>query len=133
MLGKAFCAVAALQQESAPAGDPGQLLLQVSRLAGKNQRRECRQLLFDVGQSLPVRIVRHLLNWLLAPAVGRPTFRHYGTTPGFGRPYTRGRPQVASFSAEFGYLNAIPPRAARSSWLFRAWCQVLRPPLGALP
>ena len=84
MLGKAFRAVAALQQESLAVGDPRQLLLQVSRFAGKNQRRECRQLLFDVGQSLLVRIVRDLLNWLLAPAVGRPTFRHYALLQDLG-------------------------------------------------
>src|SRR5262249_39353280 len=77
VFGKTFRAVAALQQESLAVGDPRQLLLQIPRLAGKNQRRECRQLVFDVGQTLPVRIIRYLLNWPFAPAVGRPTFSHY--------------------------------------------------------
>src|SRR5262245_60582979 len=97
MFGKAFRTIAALQQESLAAGDPRQLLLQVSRLAGKNQRRECRQLLFDVGQTLPVRIIRHLLNWLLAPAVGRPTFSHYALLQRLGGLIHDGAPKWPVF------------------------------------
>ena len=50
VLGEALGAVAALQQESLAGGDARELLLQVARLAGKNQRRKGRELLLDVGQ-----------------------------------------------------------------------------------
>jgi len=39
VLGEAFGAVAALQQERFAGGDPCQRLFQVAGLAGKNQRR----------------------------------------------------------------------------------------------
>ena len=55
MLGEAFRAVAALQQESLAIGHLGERLLQAARLAGKDQRRKGRQLLFGIGQRLPVR------------------------------------------------------------------------------
>jgi hypothetical protein len=77
MLGKAFGAIAALQQESLAVGDAGQRLLQAARLAGKNQRREGGKLLFDVDQGLPVRIVGDLQNRLFAPTIGRPTLGHH--------------------------------------------------------
>jgi hypothetical protein len=60
VLGEAFRAVAALQQESPAGCNLGKRLLQVARLAREHQRRKGRQLLFDVGQHLLVRIVRDL-------------------------------------------------------------------------
>jgi hypothetical protein len=77
VLGETFSAVAALQQESLAVGDARERLLQAARLAGKHQRREGRELFFDIGQPLPVRIIRHLLNRLAAPTVGRPTLGHH--------------------------------------------------------
>jgi len=77
VLGETLGAVSALQQESLAPGHARQLLLQAARFAGKHQRRKGRQLFFDVGQRLPVRIIRDLLNWLFSPAIGRPTFRHH--------------------------------------------------------
>jgi hypothetical protein len=76
MLGEAFRAVATLQQESLAIGNARKLLLQAARLAGEHQRREGRELLLGIGQYLPVRIIRHLLDWLLAPTIGRPTLGH---------------------------------------------------------
>ena len=96
MLGKAFGAIAALQQESLAARDPRKLLLQLARLAGKNQRREGRELLLDAGKRRRVRIIRHLRDRLSAPALGRPTLGQDDTPcparllKSFGaRPYTR--------------------------------------------
>ena len=76
VLGKAFRAVAALQQESLTVGDAGERLFERARLAGKDQRRERSKLLFGIGQYLRVRIIRHLLDRLLAPTIGRPTLGH---------------------------------------------------------
>src|SRR5262245_11582938 len=77
MLGEAFGAIPALQQESFAEGHAPQRLLEVPRLAGKDQRRKGRELLLDRGERLRIRIVRHLGGRLLAPAVGRPPFRHH--------------------------------------------------------
>ena len=52
MLGEAFGAVAALQQERLACSDAGQLLLQLARLTCKNQRRKGGELLLD---GLPAR------------------------------------------------------------------------------
>ena len=93
VLGEAFRAVAALQQESLAVGDARERLLQAARLAGEHQRREGRKLLLGIGQRLPVRIIRHLLDRLLAPTIGRPTLGHYAITPTIGGGYTRGAPQ----------------------------------------
>ena len=49
VLGEALGAVAALQQEGLARGDLGQRLLQAARLAGKDQRREGRELRLDVA------------------------------------------------------------------------------------
>ncbi len=76
MLGEALGAVAALQQESLPCRDARQGFLQGARLACKHQRRKGRELLFDVGERLRVRIVRHLHDRLAAPTVGRPALLH---------------------------------------------------------
>ena len=96
MFGEAFRTVAALQQKSLPVGHAGERLFQAARLAGKNQRREGGELFLDVGQRLPVRIVRDLLNRLAAPAIGRPTIGHYAFSQ-VSRAYTRpirSRPDV---------------------------------------
>src|SRR5207244_6416135 len=76
VLGEAFRAVAALEQERLALGNAAERLHQVARLTGKNERREGRELLLDFGQSLLVRIIRHLQSRLLAPALGRPTLGH---------------------------------------------------------
>ena len=76
VLGEALGAVAALQQEGLAGGDPRQRLLQVARLAGKNQRRKGRKLRLDLGQGLGIRIIRHLQHRLVAPAIGRPPLGH---------------------------------------------------------
>ena len=51
VLGEALGAVAALQQESLARGDARQRLLQLARLACKNQRRKGRKLLLDRRQA----------------------------------------------------------------------------------
>src|SRR5262249_44133136 len=76
MLGEAFRAVAALQQESTPVGDVGQLALELARLAGKKQRRERGELLLDLGPCPGGGVFRHLNDRLFAPAIGRPTLAH---------------------------------------------------------
>ncbi len=52
VLGKAFGAIAALQQEHLAIGDLRQRLFEIARLAGKNQRRKSRKLRLDVGKRL---------------------------------------------------------------------------------
>ena len=89
VLGEALGAVAALQQESLAVGDARQRLLQAARLTGKDQRRKSRKLLFDVIQRLRVRIIRHLLDRFLAPAIGRPTFGHHEYSNQLRGLYTR--------------------------------------------
>jgi hypothetical protein len=69
-------AVAALQQERLAGRNPPQRLFQAARLAGKDQRREGRELLFDVGQHPRIRVFGHLGDRLQAPIVGRPPFGH---------------------------------------------------------
>ena len=72
VLGKAFRAIAALQQESLAGRDLRERLLELARLAGKNQRRKRRELLLDIGQRLRIRIIRHLQDRLLAPGIRAP-------------------------------------------------------------
>jgi len=76
VLGKALGAIAALQEKSLAVCDSGECLLQVARLTCKNQRRERRKLRLDIGQCLRIGIFRHLHDWLLAPAIGRPPLGH---------------------------------------------------------
>src|SRR6185437_12986748 len=89
VLGEALRAIAALQQESLPLGHARERLFQVAGLACKNERRKGRKLLLDVGQSLRVRIVRHLLDRLLAPAIGAPTLGHRDYSRNWRALYTR--------------------------------------------
>src|SRR5215216_2334994 len=77
VLGEALGTVSALQQEGLTQGDASQRLLQVPRLAGKNQRRKGRELLLHSGERRCIRVLRYLDDRLLAPAVGRPTFGHF--------------------------------------------------------
>ena len=76
VLGEAFGAVAALQQESVAGRDLAQRLGQVARLAGENQRRKGRQLRLDLGQRGRVGIFRHLQDRLacasLRASIARP-------------------------------------------------------------
>src|SRR5690606_27826454 len=99
VLGEAFRAVTALEQESLAGRDTRQRLLQVAGLACKNERRKGRELLLDVGQCPPVRIVRHLRDRLWPPAIGRPTFRHFRLPHAILAGYTRRGPAEASVSA----------------------------------
>src|SRR5215475_9037568 len=110
VLGKAFGTVSALQQESFAFCDSRQLLFQVARLARKYEWRKSGKLFFDVKQRLPVRIIRNLLNWLLAPTIRRPSLGHLAT-PEFGRPYTRPWRCQATFSGGFGYFWAYSAAA----------------------
>ena len=89
VLGEAFGAIAALQQEGLAQRDAAKRLLQVARLTGENQRRKCRQLLFGIGQSLHIRVFRHLQNRLFAPTIGRPTLRHHQYSNEFRGLYTK--------------------------------------------
>ena len=67
---------AAVKQESLPGRDPIEVLGQGARLARKYQGRKGGDLLFNVAQGSAVRIIRHLLNRLVAPGFRRPTFGH---------------------------------------------------------
>ena len=75
VLGKAFGAIAALQQECLAGRDLGQRSLEVARLAGKHQRRKGGKLRLDIGQRLGVRIIRHLHDRLAAPGIRAPLRR----------------------------------------------------------
>ena len=76
VLGEAFGAIAALQQEGLAGADARQRFLQAARLTCKNQRRKARKLLLDRRQRGLVRIIRHLHDGFAAPAIGRPTLHH---------------------------------------------------------
>ena len=75
VLGKAFGAIAALQQESLAGRDLGERSFQIARLAGKDQRRKGGKLRLDVGKRLRVRISRHLQDRLAAPGIRTPLHR----------------------------------------------------------
>ena len=129
MLGEAFRAIAALQQKRLAGGDPPELLGQVARLTGKNQRRKARELALDLGKRLLVRVVGHLQCRLLAPAVGRPTLGHgdllggsAANFPAACRTYIRQRTLIASrmsgqrhSAAWRSKLNAFSRRVTSSS------------------
>jgi hypothetical protein len=72
VFGKALGAVAALQQERVAASDFRQLRFQFASFAGKYQRRELGELLFDGLDPALIGIDRNLLDRLLPPAVGGP-------------------------------------------------------------
>ncbi|MCY1236146.1 hypothetical protein D9M72_487890 [compost metagenome] len=77
MLGEAFGAVATLQQEAAAFGDVGKSTLQTARFACKHQRRILREARFGRLKRCQVRIVRHLLDGFLPPAVWSPSLCHF--------------------------------------------------------
>src|SRR3546814_15427020 len=77
-LGEAFRAVAALEQKSLALGPGAELLAQAARLAGEDQRRKVRELLFHALQSRLVGIVGDLPDRLAAPAFRRPGGAHGG-------------------------------------------------------
>ena len=60
VLGEAFSAIAALQEESLAGRDLGERILEIARFAGKDQRRKSGELRFDVGKRLGIGIIRHL-------------------------------------------------------------------------
>ena len=51
-----------------------------ARLAGKNERWDPCQRAFYSGEFVSVRIVRHLLDWFVAPRCRRPFFSHFRTS-----------------------------------------------------
>jgi hypothetical protein len=115
VLGEALGAIAALQQEGLAVRDPRQRLLEAARLAGKHQRRKGPELLFGLGQHGTIRIIRHLQDRLIAPAVGRPTFGH-------GRPRLSAARAANRFNGGPAYTrragaNASAGRAARPGGL----------------
>ena len=89
VLGKALGAVAALQQEGLAARDVGQARLEFARLAGKDQRRERRELRLGRGQRRRIRIGRHLRDRLVAPALrgpgGHGRYSHHSESAAAGR------------------------------------------------
>ncbi len=74
--GEALGAVAALQQERAPARDLGELPPELPRLAGEDQRRQPGERALDALEVLGIRIFGLLLNRLVSPAVGAPGVAH---------------------------------------------------------
>ncbi len=76
MLGEAFGAIAALEQESPALGDARQFALQLARLTCKNQRRKASQALFHDAKFLGIGIVRHLHNGEFPPAIRCPIGQH---------------------------------------------------------
>ncbi|OIQ64615.1 hypothetical protein GALL_538330 [mine drainage metagenome] len=76
VLGEAFGAIAALEQEGLAGRHARQRLFQVAGLACENQRRKRRKLRLDIRQCLGIGIFGHLLNRLGAPAVGCPPLGH---------------------------------------------------------
>ncbi len=78
MLGEAFGAIAALQEEPVSGSDGSKLLLQLARLTCKNQRRKGRETGLGLLERSHVRIGRHLLDRLCSPGIRRP-FRHFST------------------------------------------------------
>ncbi len=69
VLGEAFGAVAALEQEGLALGDRRELLLQLARLTCKNQRRKSRELLFHGHHGSRIRKSRDLADRQVAPGV----------------------------------------------------------------
>ena len=70
VLGEAFGAVAALQQEGLARGYPRQRLFQVAGLACKNQRRKRGKLRLDIGQCLGIGIIGHCCTGLVRQLSG---------------------------------------------------------------
>ena len=77
-LGKAFRAIAALQQERPALGYFGKLPAQLARFAGKHQRRVAGQSLLDLTQMRGVGVLRLLLDRQGTPAVRAPRLAHHG-------------------------------------------------------
>ena len=74
--GKAFCAIAALQQKCPAFRHFGELRTELARLAREHQRRIPAQFVFRGFQRGGVRIFRHLYDRLVPPAIRRPVARH---------------------------------------------------------
>jgi hypothetical protein len=74
--GKAFGAVAALQQERLARRDAGQFVAQLAHLAGKNQRRHPPQPGLDRGQRLGIGVIGHLHPFVPPPYRLVPIRRH---------------------------------------------------------
>lgn len=77
MLGEALGAVAPLQQEAAPLGNVGKRALETARLSGEDKWRILGKTRFHAIEHCEVRIVRHLLNGFLPPAVRSPSLCHF--------------------------------------------------------
>ena len=76
VLGEALGTVAALQQKGFTSRHLGKRLLELARLAGKNQRRIARNMRLDGGKRRHVGIVGHLLDGQGTPGVGLPGGGH---------------------------------------------------------
>ncbi len=76
MILEALGAVATLQQESLARRDARERLLQIARLAGKNQRRKRREFGLNGGKLCGVRVLGQLDDRLSTPAIGGPTLGH---------------------------------------------------------
>ena len=74
--GEAFGAIAALQQERLAFRDLAQRRHQIARLARKHQRRMGLELRQDTVQRRLVRIIRHLTDGLVLPALRGPGLGH---------------------------------------------------------
>jgi hypothetical protein len=76
VLGEAFGAVAALQQEGLALCDFREGLLEIARLTRKNEWRKARQALLDLRQRRLVLVDRHLQDRFRPPARRAPTLAH---------------------------------------------------------
>ena len=77
VLGEALGAVAALEEEPLAGRDPGEPLLELPRLAGKDQRRIGGDAGLDRGERRRVGIDRRLLDRPRAPALWGPALLHH--------------------------------------------------------
>jgi hypothetical protein len=64
-------------RKASPAATLRERLLQLARLACKNERRKAGELLLNRLQGCLVRIFRNLLDGLCPPALGRPPLGHF--------------------------------------------------------
>lgn len=77
VFGKALGAIAPLQQKTTAVGDIGKRTLQTARLSCKDKRRIFGKTRFHAVERCEVRIIRHLLNGFLPPAVRSPSLCHF--------------------------------------------------------
>ena len=96
-------------RKASPVGDLAERLLQLARLACKNQRRKAGELRLDGLQRRRVRIGRHLLDRLVPPARRCPTLAHDSPlTP--ARPFAGGHRNLDLL--DLGQKRALYPKMA---------------------